>query len=50
MSKNVLTNPGRALDLIAKKATAALFRNSKQALSTLAEMITFYRTGKSLFT
>ena len=35
MAKNVLSNPGRALDLTAKIATAAASRNSKQALSTL---------------
>ena len=46
MVKNVLSNPGRALDLI---ATAAASRNSKQALSTLPELITFYNTGKSLY-
>ena len=47
--KNVLINPGRALDLTAKIATAAAFRNSKQALSTLPELITFYKTGKGLY-
>ena len=46
MAKNVLINPGRALDLTAKIATAAASRNSKQALSTLPELITFYNTGK----
>ena len=49
MAKNVLSNPGRALDLTAKKATAAASRNSNQALSTLPEMITFYNTGKGLY-
>ena len=49
MAKNVLSNPGRALDLTAKIATAAASRNSKQALSTLPEMITFYNTGKGLY-
>ena len=48
MTKNVLSNPGRALDLTAKIATAAASRNSKQALSTLPELITFYNTGKGL--
>ena len=48
IAKNVLSNPGRALDLTAKKATAAASRNSKQALSTLPELITFYNTGKGL--
>ena len=49
MAKNVLSNPGRALDLTAKIATAATSRNSKQALSTLPELITFYNTGKGLY-
>ena len=48
-AKNVLSNPGRALDLTAKIATAAASRNSKQALSTLPELITFYKTGKGLY-
>ena len=49
MAKNVLSNPGRALDLTAKIATAAASRNFKQALSTLPELITFYDTGKGLY-
>ena len=49
MAKNVLSNPGRALDLTAKIATAAASRNSKQALSTLPGLITFYNTGKGLY-
>ena len=49
MAKNVLSNPGRALDLTAKIATAALSKNSKEALSTLPELITFYNTGKGLY-
>ena len=49
MAKNVLSNPGRALDLTAKIATAAASRNSKQALSTIPELITFYNTGKGLY-
>ena len=49
MAKNVLSNPGRALDLTAKIATAAASRNSKQALSTLPELITFYNTGKGIY-
>ena len=49
MAKNVLSNPGRALDLAAKIATAAASRNSKQVLSTLPELITFYNTGKGLY-
>ena len=49
MAKNILSNPGRALDLTAKIATAAASRNCKQALSTLPELITFYNTGKGLY-
>ena len=49
MAKNVLSNRGRALDLTAKMATAAVSKNSKQALSTLPELITFYNTGKGLY-
>ena len=49
MAKNVLSNPERALDLTAKIATAAASRNSKQALSTLTELITIYNTGKKLY-
>ena len=49
LATNVLNNPGRALDLTAKIATAAASRNSKQALSTLPELITFYNTGKGLY-
>ena len=49
MAKNVLSNPGRALDLTAKIATAAVSKNSKQALSTLPELITFYNTRKCLY-
>ena len=48
-AKNVLSNPGRALDLTAKIATAAVSRNSKQVLSTLPELKTFYNTGKGLY-
>ena len=49
LAKNVLSNPGRALDLTAKIATAAASKNSKQALSTLPELITFFNTGKGLY-
>ena len=49
MAKNVLSNPGRALDLTAKIATAADSRNSKQALSTSPELITLYNTGRGLY-
>ena len=41
IGKNVLSNPGRASDLRAEKATAAVSKKSKQALTTLRELITF---------
>ena len=46
MAKNVLSIPGRALDLTAKTAIAAA---SEQSLSTLPELIKFYNTGKGLY-
>ena len=49
MAESVSSNPGRALDLTAKIATATAFRNSKQASSTLPDLITFYKTGKGLY-
>ena len=49
MAENVLSNPGRALDLTAKIATAAASKNIKQALSTLPELLTFFNTGKGLY-
>ena len=49
IAKNLLSNPGRALDLTAKVASATASRNSKQNLSTLPELITFYHTGKGLY-
>ena len=49
LAKNVLSNPGRALDLTAKIATAATTKNPKAALSTLPEVINFYHTGKGLY-
>ena len=49
MAKNVLSKPSRALDLTAKIATAAASKNSKQALSILPELITFYNNGKGLY-
>ena len=49
MAKNVLSNPGRALDLTTKIATAAASQISKQALSTLADLITIYNFGRGLY-
>ena len=49
LAKNVLGNPGRALDLTAKITTAAATKSPKAALSTLPEVINFYHTGKGLY-
>ena len=49
LAKNVLSNPGRALDLTARMATAAATKSPKAALSTLPEVINFYHTGKGLY-
>ena len=49
MTKNVSSNPERALELRAKIATAAVSKNSKHALSTFPELITFYNFGKGLY-
>ena len=49
MAKNVISNPGRALDLTTKIATAAATKSPKAALSTLPEVINFYHTGKGLY-
>ena len=49
LAKNVLSNPGRALDLTAKIATAAASKSPKAALSALPEVINFYHTGKGLY-
>ena len=48
LAKNVISNPGSALDLTAKLATAAASKIPKAALSTLPEVIIFYHTGKGL--
>ena len=49
IAKNVLSNPGRVLDLTAKIATAAASKSPKAVLSTLPEVINFYHTGKGLY-
>ena len=48
MAKNVLSNPGRALDLTAKIATAVATKSPIAAISKLPEVINFYHTGKGL--
>ena len=49
LAKNVISNPGRALDLTAKIATAVASKYSKTALSTLPEVINFYHKGRGLY-
>ena len=49
MAKNVLKNPGRALDITANIATSAASRNPKNVMTTVPELITFYNTGKGLY-
>ena len=48
MAENVLTRPGRALHLTAKIASSVASKHSKQVLSTLPDLISFYNTGKGL--
>ena len=48
MVKKALSNPGRALGLTAKRATSAVFKIFKQALTTLPDLKTFYNFGKGL--
>ena len=49
LAKNVLSNPGRALDLTTKIATAAATKSPKAALSTLPEVINSYQTGRGIY-
>ena len=49
MAKNVLKNPGRALQIGANVGTAFASRSPKAALSSLPEVINFYHTGKGLY-
>ena len=49
LAKNIINNPGRALDLSAKIASAAATKSPKAALSTLPEVINFNHTGKGLY-
>ena len=49
MAKNVLKNPGRALEIGANVGTAFASRNPKAALTSLPELINFYHTGKGLY-
>ena len=49
LAKNVISNPGRALEITSNIATAAATKSPKAALSTLPELINFYHTGKGLY-
>ena len=49
MAKNVLKNPGRALEIGANVGSAFASRNPKAALTSLPEVINFYHTGKGLY-
>ena len=49
MATNVLKNPSRALDITANIATAAASRNPENVMKSLAELISFYNTGKELY-
>ena len=49
MAKNVLKNPGRALEIGANVGSAFASRSPKAALSSLPEVINFYHTGKGLY-
>ena len=49
LAKNVISNPGKALVLTAKIATAVATKSPKAALSTLPEVINFYHTGRGVF-
>ena len=49
MAKNVLKNPGRALEIGANVGTAFASRNPKAALTSLPEVNNFYHTGKGLY-
>ena len=47
-AKTALSNPGRALNLTPKIAGAAVSKNSKQALTTVSELVTFCDSRKGL--
>ena len=49
LAKNVFKNPTRALDNTANIASAAATRSPKNVLSTLPEVINFYRTGNGFY-
>ena len=49
MAKNVLKNPGRALEIGVNVGSAFASLSRKAALSSLPEVINFYLTGKGLY-
>ena len=49
LAKNVLKNPGRALEIGANVGSAFASRSPKAALSSLPEVNNFYHTGKGLY-
>ena len=49
MAKNVLKNPGRAFKIGANVGTAVASGSLKEALSSVAEVINFYHSGKRLY-
>ena len=49
MAKNVLKNPGRALELGANDGTAFATRSPKAASSSIPEVINSHHTGKGLY-
>ena len=49
MAKNVLKNPGRALEITANVGTAFAYRSPKAASSSLSESTNFYHTGKRIY-
>ena len=49
MAKNVLKNPGRALEIGANVGTAFASRSPKAASSSLPEVLKFCHTGKGLY-
>ena len=49
LARNVLKNPGRALEITSNIATAVAPKNPKTALSSLLEVINFYLAGRWLY-
>ena len=49
LATNVLQNPGKALEITSKTATAAATKSPKAALSSLHEVINFYHAGRGFY-